>query len=89
MRAALIIQCAVYSDSLPVAWRNASIARSSTAKPEISPETACFVKPATIYAMAEEIAAVSAYGIWVDTWLMCRHCAPALDMMVVSEIGEQ
>ena len=30
-----------------------------------------------------------AYGSWVLTWFMWLHCAPALDMMVVSDIGEQ
>ncbi len=29
-----------------------------------------------------------AYCIWVCTWLMWLDCAPELDMMVVSEIGE-
>ena len=29
-----------------------------------------------------------AYCIWVCTWLMWFDCAPELDMMVVSEIGE-
>ena len=30
-----------------------------------------------------------AYGSWVLTWFIWLHCAPALDMMVVSDIGEQ
>ena len=40
--------------------------------------------------MTKEIpATVMAYGICVETWLMWLHAAPAEDMMVVSEMGEQ
>ena len=33
--------------------------------------------------------ATATYGIWVVTWFIWSHCAPAEDIMVVSEIGEQ
>lgn len=45
--------------------------------------------PATIKLMKEITATVTAYGIWVETWLIWLHWAPAEDIIVVSEIGEQ
>ena len=47
------------------------------------------MKPAMIYATKLTPAAVRAYGNWVDTWVTWSHWAPALAMIVVSEIGEQ
>ena len=46
-------------------------------------------KPAIKKLMAEIAATYSAYGNCVETWLMCSQRAPADDMIVVSEIGEQ
>ena len=39
--------------------------------------------------MYEKNATVRAYGNWVETWSIWSHRAPAEDMIVVSEIGEQ
>ena len=50
---------------------------------------ALLVKPATRNVKNDTEAAVKAYGNWVVTWFKCSHCAPADDMMVVSEMGEQ
>ena len=47
------------------------------------------VSPAMMYVAAEIAAQVIAYGICVDTWFKWLHWAPAEDMMVVSEMGEQ
>ena len=57
--------------------------------PKQSETGALLVNPATRYVKKETTATVMAYGIWVVTWLMCKHWAPAEDMIVVSEIGEQ
>ena len=45
--------------------------------------------PAMRNPTAETDAAVIAYGSCVLTWLIWLHAAPAEDMIVVSEIGEQ
>ena len=50
---------------------------------------ALWIKPATMYAKNEIAATVIVYGICVDTWFMWSHTAPADDIIVVSEIGEQ
>lgn len=50
---------------------------------------AFLTKPAIIYVTKETAAAIIAYGSCVDTWFTWSHCAPALAIMVVSEIGEQ
>ena len=50
---------------------------------------ALFVNPATMYVINDIDATVIAYGICVATWATWLHLAPALDMIVVSEIGEQ
>lgn len=47
------------------------------------------VAPATIYVTNEIAATVNAYGSCVETWFTWLHCAPALAITVVSEIGEQ
>lgn len=46
------------------------------------------VNPATTKVRQETIATVRAYGNCEETWCTCLHSAPALAMMVVSEIGE-
>jgi hypothetical protein len=38
---------------------------------------------------ADTPAQLSAYGSWVDTWFRWLHWAPAEDMIVVSDMGEQ
>ena len=48
----------------------------------------CWVKPATRKVIKDTVATVRAYGNWDETWCTCLHSAPALAMMVVSEIGE-
>ncbi len=63
--------------------------RKSTTEPNVRDITALFVKPATRNETNDTEATVMAYGNWVVTWFMCSHCAPADDMMVVSEMGEQ
>ena len=47
------------------------------------------IKPARRKPIKENPATVNAYGNWVETWFKWRHCAPADDMIVVSEMGEQ
>lgn len=46
------------------------------------------VNPATKKVRKDTNATVRAYGNWEETWCTCLHSAPALAMMVVSEIGE-
>lgn len=47
------------------------------------------VKPEIMYVRNEIAATESAYGNWVETWFTWSHWAPALAMIVVSDIGEQ
>lgn len=47
------------------------------------------IKPARRNAAKDTADTVNTYGNWVETWLRWSHWAPALDMMVVSEMGEQ
>ena len=63
--------------------------RNSATMPKARDISALFVKPATRNVKNDTEAAVKAYGNWVVTWFKCSHCAPADDMMVVSEMGEQ
>ena len=44
---------------------------------------------ASTYPTNESAATVIAYGSWVEMWLIWFDIAPADDMIVVSEIGEQ
>lgn len=46
------------------------------------------VNPATTKVRQETMATVNAYGNWDETWCTCLHSAPALAIMVVSEIGD-
>lgn len=48
-----------------------------------------WVNPATMYARNEITAIEIAYGSCVATCFTWSHCAPALAIIVVSEIGEQ
>lgn len=63
--------------------------RNSATMPKARDNTALLVKPATRNVRNDTAAVVITYGNWVVTWFMCSHCAPADDMMVVSEMGEQ
>lgn len=47
-----------------------------------------WVNPATTKVRHDTVATVMAYGIWEATWLTCLHSAPALAIMVVSDIGD-
>ena len=47
------------------------------------------ITPASRKPTNEKNATVKAYGSCVETWSICSHRAPADDMIVVSEIGEQ
>jgi len=62
---------------------------NSATMPNARDISALFVKPATRNVKNDTEAVVNAYGNWVVTWFRCSHCAPADDMMVVSEMGEQ
>ena len=66
-----------------------SSSRNSATMPKTRDINALFVKPATRKVKNDTEAAVSAYGNWVVTWFRCSHCAPADDIIVVSEMGEQ
>jgi len=57
--------------------------------PKMNDRIALLVKPATRNVKNETVATVIAYGIWVVTWFRWIHWAPADDIIVVSEIGEQ
>ena len=48
-----------------------------------------FVKPITRYPMRQQAATVNEYTICVETWTKWSTPAPALERMVVSDIGEQ
>ncbi len=63
--------------------------RNSDRVPKASDSSALLVNPATRKVRNDTDATVKAYGNWVVTWSRWSHCAPADDMMVVSDMGEQ
>ena len=63
--------------------------RNNTISPNGSEISALLVNPATMYDKNDINAATIAYGSCVETWFTWLHCAPAEDIIVVSEIGEQ